>query len=147
SGAARKLGGLGLRFAVDLEAQERARVGEVCELGDDAAGDDVEVVVAVVLAFIRQVVVPDDDDVLARVLPEKTAGQLAQTVGLEVLRERGPRVRGDVLPLDRHQLCGGPPLLVQRLPSRVMPARPVIGTRAALTDHLAYSWRRYESPP
>jgi hypothetical protein len=39
-------------------------------------GDDVEVVVAVILAFVGHVVVTDDDDVLGRVLPEHPAGEL-----------------------------------------------------------------------
>src|SRR5436190_13078935 len=47
-GTAHLLGGLGL----DLEADEGARVRQVRELLDDALGNDVEVVVAVVLALV-----------------------------------------------------------------------------------------------
>src|SRR5712692_9203055 len=79
--------GVGLG-GLDLEGDQRVRVGQVPQLLDDAARDDVEVVVAVVLALVADVVVADHDDVLGRFLPEQAAGELPETVRLEVVRDR-----------------------------------------------------------
>src|SRR6266545_6331221 len=60
------------------------------DVADDALRDDMEVVVAVVLAGVRDVVVADHDDVFVGLLPHDPAGELAQPVRLEVLWDRGP---------------------------------------------------------
>ena len=46
------------------------------ELADHTPGDDVEVVVAVLLAGVGAVVVADDDDVVGGLFPEDAAGEL-----------------------------------------------------------------------
>src|SRR5688572_13777771 len=64
---------------VDVQGDEGAfALTEDGELADDPPRDDVKVVVAVVLAGVREVVVADDDDVLLGLLPEDPAGELAQ---------------------------------------------------------------------
>src|SRR5205807_10033210 len=86
-----ELGGL------ELEGDQRARVRQVSELTNDAAGNDVKVGVAVIRAFVGEGIGAHEDDVLGGVLPQHPAGELAQAVGLEVFGDRGPRVGGDVL--------------------------------------------------
>ena len=70
-------GGLGCGLGgLDFQGDQGIRVGQVGELADHPAGDDVEVVVAVILAFVGHVVVTNDHDVLGRVFPEHPAGEL-----------------------------------------------------------------------
>src|SRR3989442_5747201 len=55
---------------------------------------------AIVTSLVGYVVVADDHDVFGCVLPQESAGQLPQPIGFEIFGEVGPRVGGDVLPLD-----------------------------------------------
>src|SRR5438093_10073133 len=139
-----ELGGL------ELQGDQGAGVRQVGELADDAAWNDVEIVVAVVLALVGEVVVAHDHDVFGGVLPEHPARELAQPVRLEVFRDRRARAGRDVFPLDRHQRCvRSDRVAVQRLLPRLRPksCRPDVGTRTGFFVTFAYRTRRYDSPP
>src|SRR6266508_4104716 len=112
------------------------------DVADDALRDDVEIVVAVVLAGVGDVVVADHDHVFVGLLPHDPAGELAEPVGLEVLRDRGPRIRGDVLPLDSHELGR---VDVHAYPSRLRGDRPRGVHRGRRIVTLAYRNGRYEA--
>src|SRR5688500_5941713 len=124
----------------DVQGDEGAlALAEHGELPDHAPRDDVEVVVTVVLAFVRQVVIADHDDVLLGLFPEDAAGELAQAVALEVLGDRRAGVRGDVLPLDSHERPAREHL-VQRLPfHRATERCPLVGTTGDPLDLTAYT--------
>ncbi len=118
------------------------------DLADHAARDDVEVVVAVVLATIRDVVVAHDHDVVVGLFPEEAAGQLAQPERFEVLRDGRARVGGDVFPLHRDDRCAEAVDRVHPVPSlRPTERCPLGGTRAGDMRPSAYRNGRYESGP
>src|SRR5438477_2180912 len=128
----------------DVERNEWARrLAEVGQLADDAARNDVEVVVTVVTTFVGDVVVADHNDILGGVLPQEAAGELSQTVWLEVLGERGPRVGGDVLPLDGHERRRD---LVHCPSLYELPRRSLLGTQRHRNGTSAYRSRRYRAP-
>src|SRR5687768_374293 len=126
----------------DVQGDEGAlALAEHGELADHAPRDDVEVVVAVVLALVREVVIADHDDVLLGLFPEDAAGELAQAVALEVLGDRRAGVRGDVLPLDSHERPAREHL-VQRFPfHRATERCPLVGTARDLLGLTAYRKR------
>src|SRR5437879_5081856 len=98
SGLPGRTSGAGLAGGDDVQADELGRVAQHGQLADDPAGNDVKVVVAVVLAGVRDVVVPYYHDVVGGLFPEQPAGELAQAIRLEVLGDDRARVGGDVLP-------------------------------------------------
>ena len=120
----------------DVERNEWARrLAEIGQLADDAPRNDVEVVVTVVPTLVGDVIVADHDDIFGGVLPQEPAGELSQSVRLEVLGERGPRVGRDVLPLDGHEWRAD----LVHVPSLYdHDGRPLFGTRRRRHDGSPY---------
>src|SRR5207249_11985871 len=110
---------------------------------DHAARNDVEVVVPVIPTLVGDVVVADHDDILGSVLPEESARELPQTVWLEILGERGPRVGGDVLPLDGHERRRD---LIHCPSLYDLSHRSLLGTQRPQNGTSAYRSRRYRAP-
>src|SRR5258708_36183203 len=149
SGLPGRTSGAGLAGGSDVQLREADDLGRVTqdgELADHPAGDDVEVVVAVVLAGVGDVVVTYDNDVVGGLFPQQAAGELAQAERLEVIGDDRAGVGGDVLPLHGYERRAEPIDRVQRpSPRRTTERCALIGTFHGRLWPFAYRNGRYEA--